>query len=232
MTSTNETHRTGTGSRIAAPRQWPLIVSAVGFLALYLASDLVVASLASGPMPLPNAPAEQMRTWIVHNTSAAVLLGACQLLSAACLGVFVVALQRTASTAAQAGAARRAAPWGLAAVAAMAVSSVLSWVLAGAASGASTGTVAALRTASFITGGTAHVVALGVFVILAARVPGFGKAVRIFAVPAATLAITSLVSLVWFQGAVFILLGRLVCMIWVICAAVSTTRRVTRGTSA
>ena len=30
MTSTNETHRAGTGSRVAAPWPWPLIVSARG----------------------------------------------------------------------------------------------------------------------------------------------------------------------------------------------------------
>ena len=52
MTSTNETHRTSTGSRVAVPRPWLLIVSAAGFLVLYLASDLVVASLASAPLPL------------------------------------------------------------------------------------------------------------------------------------------------------------------------------------
>jgi hypothetical protein len=204
-------------------------VFAAGFLALYLGSAFVVPNLASAAMPLPNAPAGQMRTWITHSTSAAVLLGACQLLSASCFGVFAVMLRRTASTAAQVAVARKATPWGLAAVAGMALSSVLSWVLVAAAPSASTGTVAALRTASFIAGGTAHVVALGVFVLLAARIPGFGKAVRVFAVIAAIPAITSLVSLVWFQGAVFILLGRLLCMAWVICAAISTTRRVACG---
>jgi hypothetical protein len=227
--TTNETHQTGAGSRIAARRQWPLVAYAAGFLVLYLGSDFFIPNLASTPMPLPNAPSVQTQTWFADNTLAAVLLGVCQLLSVLCLGGFALQLRRTASTAAQVAAARRATPWGLTAVCAMALSSLLAWILAASASGASLGAVGALRTSSFIAGGTAHVVALGIFVLLAARIPGFGKAVRVFAVIAATPALVSLVSLVWFQGAVFILLGRLLCMVWIVCAAVSATRRMARG---
>jgi hypothetical protein len=43
-------------------------------------------------------------------------------------------------------------------------------------------------------------------------------------------AIASLVSLAWFQGAALILLGRLLCMAWIISAAVCVTRRLARGT--
>jgi hypothetical protein len=226
---TNETRRTGAGSAVAARRRWLLVVFAIGFLVLYLGSDFFVPNLASGSMPLPNAPAGQTQAWFADNPAAAVLLGVCQLLSVTCLGVFAVLLRRTASTPAQVTTARRATPWALIAVCGMALSSLLAWILAAAAPSASLGTVAALRTASFIAGGTAHVVALGIFVLLAARIPGFGKAVRVFAVVAATPALVSLVSLVWFQGALFILLGRLLCMVWVICAAVSATRRSARG---
>jgi hypothetical protein len=111
----------------------------------------------------------------------------------------------------------------------MALSSLLGWLLTAFAAGASLDTVAALRTASFIAGGTAHVIALGVFVLLASRIPGFGKPVRVFAIVAAVPAIASLVSLAWFQGAALILLGRLLCIAWIISAAVSATRRLARG---
>jgi len=73
-------------------------------------------------------------------------------------------------------------------------------------------------------------IALGVFVLLASRIPGFGKPVRVFAIVAAVPAIASLVSLAWFQGAALILLGRLLCIAWIISAAVSATRRLVRGT--
>ena len=71
--------------------------------------------------------------------------------------------------------------------------------------------------------------ALGIFVVLASRIPGFGKAVRVFAYVAAVPALLSVVSLVWFNGSVFILLGRLLCMTWTVVAAVSVSRRLSRN---
>jgi hypothetical protein len=109
-----------------------------------ISSDFSIPNLASAPMPLPNAPAAQTQTWFADNASAAVLLGVCQLLSVLCLGGFAVELRRTASTAAQVAAARRATPWALIAVCGMALSSLFAWILAASASGASLGTVAAL----------------------------------------------------------------------------------------
>jgi hypothetical protein len=81
-------------------------------------------------------------------------------------------------------------------------------------------------------GGTLHVVALGVVVVLASRIPGFGKRIRVFAYVAAVPALVSVVSLVWFNGSVFILLGRLLCMIWIVVAAVSVSRRLSRDAQA
>jgi hypothetical protein len=228
MTSQDLTRPQDTTS--PSPRRWTLLAFAVGFLLLYLSTDFVVPNLASSALPLPNAAADVARTWFADNPTAAIMIGVCQLLSVACLGGFVVTLRRTAVTAGQVAAARKATPWGLLAVACMVLSSLLSWLLAAFAADASLGTVDALRTANFIAGGTAHVVALGIFVLLASRIAGFGRAVRTFAIIAAVPAIASLVSLVWFQGAALILLGRLLCMVWTICAAVSATRRIARGT--
>src|SRR6185437_4858368 len=172
---------------------------------------------------VPDASADLTQRWFADNPSAAVMIGVCQLLSVTCLGGFAVSLRQGAATAGQVHAARKARPWGLLAVACMALSSLLGWLLTAFAAGASLDTVAALRTASFIAGGTAHVIALGVFVLLASRIPGFGKPVRVFAIVASVPAIASLVSLAWFQGAALILLGRLLCIAWVISAAVSAT---------
>jgi hypothetical protein len=105
----------------------------------------------------------------------------------------------------------------------MVVSSVTSFVLAAIAPSASLDTVGVLRSVSFISGGTAHVATLGVFVLIASRT--FSKPVRVFGIVAAVPAIASLVSLVWFNGSVLILLGRLLCMVWTIAAAVSLFRR-------
>jgi hypothetical protein len=58
--------------------------------------------------------------------------------------------------------------------------------------------------------------------------PGFGKPVRVLAYVAVVPAVLSLSSLFFFQGAAFILLGRLLCMIWTVSAAVSVTRGMAR----
>ena len=206
-----------------------LIAAAVGFVLLYLATDFVTPNFASSTLPLPNDPVADVRDWYADNQLAAVLMGVTQFLSVSSLAVFVTRLPGVVRTVAQQVAAERARIWGLAAVALMMLSSALAWLLAAMAPSASLDTVSVLRTSNFIAGGTAHVLALGVFVLLAARMPGFGKPVRVLAYVAAVVSVLSLSSLFFFQGAAFILLGRLLCMIWTVSAAVSITRRMSKG---
>jgi hypothetical protein len=228
--SSQEMYRTRPRNATPKPRRWGLVAFAAGFLLLYLTADVVGANLASSAMPLPSASADSPQRWVADIPLAAVMIGVCQQLTVACIGGFAYTLRRCAATAGQDHAARKATPWGLLAVAGMALSSLLGWLLTALATDVSLNTVATLRTASFIAGGTAHVVALGIFVLLASRIPGFSKPARVFAVVAAVPAIASLVSLAWFQGAALILFGRLLCMAWTISAAVSATRRLVRGT--
>src|SRR4051812_8964741 len=177
---TEHTSSVAAAKRHTGPRVSPwLILGSVGFVLLYLCTDVMTSKLASSALPLPNVPAEEARAWFAANPGAAVMMGVCQLLSVACLAAAVYGLRLAATGRRQAAACRRARPWGLAAVALMACSSVLTWVLAAVAPTASAGVAGALRTASFITGGTAHVVTLGLFVLLASRIPGFGKVLRV-----------------------------------------------------
>jgi len=232
--TTHDTRRPGAAASTTRPTTTglQLLLTALGFVLLYLGNDFVVPNLASSALPLPNAPAEEVRAWFAENQLAAVMTGVCQVLSVACLAGFVALLGRTAVTAGIAWPANRARAWGFAAVALMVLASVLSGLLAALAPSASVDTVTLLRTANFVAGGTAHVLALGVFVLLAARMPGFGRPIRVLAYIAAVPALLSVVSLVWFEGAAFILLGRLLCMVWTISAAVSVTRQLSRTTRA
>lgn len=207
----------------ARPRRWPLLVAAVGFIAFYFATDFVVPNLAVSALPLPTDPAQLARAWFDENPLAAVLIGVGQFVSVCFLGWFVILVTATGVRADSAS--RPARNWGLAAMALMMVSSILAWVLAGTAATASLDTVSALRTANFIAGGTAHVVALGVFVWLTSRGGQFGKPLRVFARVAVVITLLSLTSLVWFYGSAFILVGRLLCMLWTLSAAISLTRR-------
>lgn len=220
--TTQDTHATA-DSTASTRSRLALILAAIGFMLLYFATDFVAPNLASSALPLPNAPLEEARAWFAENQLAAVLLGVGQFLSVSALAVFVIRLKRLAPE------TSRSTPWGLAAAALMMLASVLMWLLAAAAPGASVDTVSALRTGNFIAGGCAHVLALGVFVTLNSRLPGTSKPVRVLGYVAAVPAVLSVVSLIWFQGAVFILLGRLLCVVWVISAAVSVTRHLSRG---
>jgi hypothetical protein len=203
---------------------WSPLVAALGFLVFYLAVSPVAGSLASGALPLPDAPGAEVRDWYSDNQLAAVTGGVLQLLSVACLAGFAILFRWRAAVAGHAAAASRASRWGMAAVALMALSSLLTWVLAALAPEASTSTVSGLRTAGFVAGGTAHVVALGLFVLLSSRIPGTTRPIRVLAYVAVVPAVLSLSSLVVFEGAAFILLGRLLCMVWVVSAAVSALR--------
>ncbi len=205
-----------------------LVAAAIGFVLFYLSVDLIVPTFASSSLPLPNDPVAATRDWFAENPLAATLQGVGQLLSVSALAVFVLRLPHASRNAAQRAAALRARPWGLAAVGLMMVSCVLAWTLVVAAPHASLDTVSALRTANFVAGGTAHVLALGVFTVIAARTPGTTKPVRVLSYVAVTPAVLSLSSLFWFEGAAFILLGRLLCMVWTVSAAVSLARRLSK----
>lgn len=212
------------GAYRARARTLPLVAAAAGFVLFYLSNDLVTPSLASSALPLPDAPGEEVTAWFAENQLAATVTGILQVLSVGCLGAFVARLRRTAPSG-QATTLHRASRLGFAAVGLMVLSSVLGWVLAAVAPEASVRTVELLRDGNFIAGGTAHVLALGLFVLLASRAPGISRPLRVLAYVAVVPAVLSLSSLVVFQGAAFILVGRLLCMAWVISAAVSVARR-------
>lgn len=199
-----------------------LILAASCFLLLYLAATFVGPSLASSELPMPTAPIEEAKAWFAENQLATAVLGTAQFLSVCALVGFAIRLKRLAPE------TSRSTPWALLATALMVLASVSMWLLAAIAPDTSLNVVSVLRTGNFIAGGTAHVLALGVFVALVSRLPATTKPIRVFGYIAAVPAVLSVVSLVWFQGAVLILLGRLLCMIWIISAAVSVARRGSR----
>jgi hypothetical protein len=177
-------------------------------------TDLVTRLFAASALPLPNDPASHVRDWFADNQLAAIVMSASQAVSVLFLAAFVLLLR-----------VPRARPFGLFAVGLMLVSSACAWTLAAVAPEASLDTVDLLRTSNFVTGGTAHVLTLGLFAFVASRTRGFGRPVRILATVALVVCVLSLSSLLVFEGAAFILLGRLLCMVWAICAAVSVILR-------
>jgi len=190
------------------------LVAALGFVLAYLSTEVALSVAASSALPLPTSSATVAREWYAANQLAAVLVGVCQAVSVLFLAWFAGLVGSVRSRA-----------WGLLAVGLMLASSACTWLLATVAPTGSLGTVDLLRDAGFITGGTAHVVALGVFVLLTTRDGSFGRPVRVLAVVAAVACVLSLSSLVVFEGAALILLGRLLCMVWALSAATSLLLR-------
>lgn len=197
---------------------------ALAFVACYLAVDLVAGRVATAPLPLPGAPAEQVYAYMTGNAPAVALTALCQLASVAGLLVFVLAARRALGPAGDDRRVRQGQVVGVVAVLLMVVSSALGLVLAATASTLSVDTVVALRTANFLSGGVAHVMSLGVFVGLT-RTAFPGRGIRVLGVIAAVPALLSVVSLAWFYASVLILLGRLLCMVWTVAAGVALVRR-------
>ncbi len=205
---------------VARPAAGTLVASALGFVAFYLANDLVTPIFASSALPLPNASGSVVKEWFATNQAAAILSALLQVLSVACLAVFAVRLRALEPT----NALQRIVRFAFAATGMMVVSSGYGLALAALAPTGSVGPVEFLRSANFIAGGTAHVVALGLFAMLASRAAGVTKPLRVLAYVVFGAAVLSLSSLVVFQGAAFILLARLLGMVWVISVAASVAR--------
>lgn len=196
----------------ARPKRLTLIalLGAVAFAAFYFSVNF----LQTTPLPLPNAPDGEVYHYFATERVTGALIAVAQLLSVGGLAVFVTNLQRGPF-------ARPRTAWvGLSAVAAMVVSVGLSLVLALAAPQMSVGAVVAVRQASFLFGGVVHVVLLGAYVGLVSRA-ATARGLRVFGVIAMVPALVSLVSLVWFYGNAFILLGRLLCIAWTVVAGVA-----------
>ncbi|MGH3468053.1 MAG: hypothetical protein ACRDQF_10020 [Thermocrispum sp.] len=198
-------------ARIAA------LAGAIVFPASYLAVDIVADA---GKMPLPDAPAGEIYRYLVDHASSTALTGVMQLISVAGLAVFVHSVRRIVGSS---GRARWGHVAGFAAVAAMCLSVLSAFVLAATVADMSISTASTVRTFGFITGGVAHVFALGAYVWLTReRHPARG--IRLFGAIAAVPAFLSISSLLFFYGNVFILIGRLLCMVWVVVAAVAMVR--------
>ena len=202
-------------------------LSGVLFAAFFIAGDILRGVLASTPLPLPGAPASEVARYFDESRTAALAVGIVQSLSAISLLVFAGCVVAVVWQATRGGSAlpRLTAAGGALAATCLLVSALLALTLVPVAAGGDLGLVGALRSLNFLTGGTLHVAALGLFAgaaSLAARraraLPGWICWLGIvLAVPA----ILSLASLAWYPANFFILLGRLLAFVWSIAAGIA-----------
>jgi hypothetical protein len=207
------------------PAGWYLILAATLFLAAYLAADAVSSQFADSQMPQPNVDGATALDWYRRNGVAVTIQAGLQVVSVVGLATLVWVLRWLQGGRGPATTTRAATLAGLLAVLLMLASSLLAWIMVASADTLSVESFVTLRTAGFVAGGTAHVVCLGLFVLLASRAPAISRPIRVLAIVAAVPALASPVSLIVYQGAVAILAGRLLCMIWCLAMSVSLHRR-------
>jgi len=213
---------------LAASRTAPAtgVAAATGFLAAYLAVSPVSGAFADRPLPLPTSPPSETIAYAVANPLAVGSTAILQVVSVACFAVFVAGLAPALRAAGAAWLPRV----GYLSVAAMVISSAISGVLLAIASSTSEATADVLRQANFYAGGVANVALLGVFVLGTALTLGrerlFGGGTRWFGLIAGSLAALSVISLAFYYANLLLPVGRLLCMIWTIVAAVVILRRV------
>lgn len=201
------------------------VLAPVGFLGAFLAAGVASGAVADRPLPMPDAPAAEVVAYYATNPLAVGLTAGLQVVSVACLAVFVAFL----APALRAVGAAWLPRIGYLSVAAMVVSSALSATLALLVPAASEETVTALRLANFYAGGVVTVATLGAFVLGTALVLGrerlFGAPTRWFGVVAGGIAVLSVLSLAIYAATVAIPVGRVLSMVWTIVAGVVVLRR-------
>lgn len=208
----------------STPRTLVPLLGALGFLVLYLAVGPVSGVFATGEIPRPGAPAEEVYAFLAANGTASVVTAALQSMSVLCLAVVVARTVRTPSRESDTVPRRVAAVAGWTAVAAMLVSAAAAAALAVLVPSLSVEAAVSVRMVSFALGGVAHVVALGVFALALAASGGWSRPVRVMARVAAVPCVLSLVSVLWPTAMVLLPLGRLLGMVALVVAGVSLAR--------
>jgi hypothetical protein len=194
------------------------------FVAIFISGLVLGGALSSAPFPMPGASPQEVARYYDENQTAVLAAGSLQALSSLALLVFSSSV--TAFVRRTAG-GRGALPaltsgGGLSAAALLLASALLVFVLALAPGGLGLDLVGVLRQMNFLTGGTLHVAALGLFVgaasIAARRTKALPSWISGLGLVAAALAILSLASLFWFPATILIPLGRLLLAIWCVAA--------------
>jgi hypothetical protein len=216
----------------------PWALGGVLFAVFFIAGDVLRGMLTSEALPLPGAPAAEAARYFAESQTAVLVVGLCQVLSAASLFVFVAPVAAFVRRAAgNSSALPRLAPGGgVLSALFLLTSALLGEALALTAAGLGLGLVDTLRSLNFLTGGTFHVASLGLFVgatsIAARRAKALPGWIYWLGIVQVTLAILSLASLVFFPAALLILLGRMLGFVWCIAVGIVLVLGMQRETGA
>jgi hypothetical protein len=198
------------------------IAGAAVFLVAYLAVSPVAGMFASGDIPLPTDPGEEVKAFLVASPLAAIsgaVLQAVSVLGFAAFARVVVPMTGNRMLGVAAGIS----------VAGMLISSAITLVSALFAADLSADTLSVLRMASFYAGGVLNVATLGFVAFVASRrlrsLGAVGKGTAILGYVVGTLSMLSVISLAVYYANLFLPVGRVGSMVWTVVAALVLARR-------
>ena len=203
----------------ARTRSVTALIAALAFLIFYLLVSPVAGAIA--PLPLPDAPTDEVVAYFTEHGTASVVTGGLQLLSVAGLAVFLWAIRCHGP---QTRARDLCMSSGWIAIAAMGLSGAIAIGLPLVVSVLSPGGVEVARQASFVAGGVVHVVALGAAALTIGLWRSWSRPVRVTAWIAAVPALLSVTSVFWYYASILLPAGRLLTMTAFIVAGVSILR--------
>ena len=215
----------------------PLVVPAVAFAVIFVASLVVPVALGRGLLPSPFAGSNVIQNFFATSTQAVQITGFMQLLSALLLALFsAVAWSRLDYLAPNAPGPAIAGVGGMLAAIFLGLTAMFQWTLSQGAVLALSGLVRALHYLQFLFGGPAHTAGLGILVLgfavtfwFVRRLPRWLCHVG-FAI--ALLAMVSTLALLVPALAPLVALGRFGAILWLIAVAAQTPRtRRARGTT-
>jgi hypothetical protein len=222
--------------RDAALHRGPsLVIVAVVYVALFTASLIVSTAMAGGRLfPSPFGPADDAVRYFGEHADAVVLGAFLQLGAAIPLGVFAAsASSRVQFRGMRVAGVQIALFGGVAASVFQALSACVQWVVAQAALPTPTDFVRPLHLLAFVTGGPAHVAALGLLVAGLSLAGGLQRLVSrwlmILGVGIAVVAELSTLTLVSPAVAALLPIARFSALVWMVClgALLPRSRRMT-----
>ncbi len=235
MTTTTTTTAT-TSSRRRGQGGPPLLLPAGAFAALFVASLVALGVLGEGTFPSPFADADRIAGYVSGNRTALQVTGTLQFAAAVPLAVLAgTAASRLQHLGVRAPGVTIAFGGGTFSAAFLALSGLLQWTLARPAVQAEPGVVRALHDLTFVTGGPAHAVGLGLLVAGIA-VPAFllrllPRWMGIAGLVIAVLAELSTLVLVAPAAAVLMPLSRFPGLLWLLGAAAALPRNRTNASA-
>ncbi|MCW2547639.1 MAG: hypothetical protein JWN96_2099 [Mycobacterium sp.] len=217
--------------RPGQPRQrGPSLPGLAAVSTALLVAGLIVSAALGGVVPSPFAHAATIQHYFLAHPDAAKASGILNFVSAVPLAIFAcTASSRLRGLGVTAPGATIALGGGLLSAGALSLSGLLTWTLSQPAVRTDPALVRALHDLGFVSGGTAHVVFLGLL-IAGIAVPGLilgllPRPLALAGLVIAAVAEVSTISLIWSPLAVLLPIARFPGLLWLITAGVLLPQR-------